>query len=72
MGWQLWTRYPALQNAVLDQEDDNHKVIPGAWRDDANLEDMNTVGGSLATQAVKQQTLFEALLHFSSMSSSMI
>ena len=31
------TRYPALQNAVLDMEDVNHKVIPGAWRDGARM-----------------------------------
>ena len=25
-------RYPGIQNAVLDQEDDQHNIIPGAWR----------------------------------------
>ena len=49
-------RYSALQNAALDQEDNNHQVIPGAWRNDANLEDINNiVGGNLATRAAKQQ-----------------
>ena len=48
-------RYPALLNAVLHQEDDNHLVIPRAWRDGVNFEDMNIVEGNLATRAEKQQ-----------------
>ena len=31
------TGYAAIQNAVLDMEDANHKVIPGAWRIDARM-----------------------------------
>ena len=26
-------RYPQLQNAAVDQEDNNHQVVPGAWRE---------------------------------------
>ena len=33
-------RYPALQNADLDREDQNHQLVPGAWRADAQLQDM--------------------------------
>ena len=58
-------RYPALQNAALDQEDDNHQLIPGAWRDQANLQDMdNVAGGNAATGAAMRQTVLEALLQF--------
>ena len=48
-------RYPALQNAVPDQEDDNHQVIPGTLIDDTSLEDMNILGGNLATRAATKQ-----------------
>ena len=47
----MW--YPALQNAALDQEY-NHRVIPGAWRDQADLADMIHVGArNPATRAAK-------------------
>ena len=36
-------QHTALQNAALDQEDDNHQLNPGAWRDQANLQDMETL-----------------------------
>ena len=49
-------RYPALQNAALDQEDENHQLIPGAWREGANLDDMNqVVGGNIDTREAKKQ-----------------
>ena len=33
-------RYPAMQNAALDQEDDDHVLIPGEWRQGRNLQDV--------------------------------
>ena len=33
-------RKPAIQNNQVDGEDAAHKLIPGAWRQDANLPDM--------------------------------
>lgn len=30
------TRYPTLQNALLDMEDDQHNIAPGLWRANAN------------------------------------
>lgn len=52
-------RYPALQNAVLDQEDENHEVIPGFWRNGANLDDMEQIrGGNYSTTVAKKQRLY--------------
>ena len=49
-------RYPTLQNAVLDQEDQNHQLVPGDWRNGAQMRDVdNVVGGNRQTRAAKQQ-----------------
>ena len=34
------TRYPAMQNADLDQEDEHGQIVRGAWRDDPVLADI--------------------------------
>ena len=53
----LLTRYPALQNDVLDQEDENHKMIPGSWRNGANLDDMEQIrDGNYSTRVAKQSS----------------
>lgn len=33
-------RYPGMQNNMLDREDEDHNLIPGAWRQGPQLEDM--------------------------------
>ena len=38
-------RYPALQNAQLDVENDTDDLIPGLWRANANMHEVNTVMG---------------------------
>ena len=38
-------RYPALQNAQLDQEDDDHNPEPGAWRQEGNMHEVQMPGG---------------------------
>ncbi|XP_041464135.1 putative nuclease HARBI1 [Lytechinus variegatus] len=38
------TRYPNLQNADLDREDEQGQIIAGAWRDQAVLEDVQAAG----------------------------
>ena len=38
-------RFPALQNAQLDQEDDDHNLEPGAWRQEANMHEVKMPGG---------------------------
>lgn len=30
-------RYPTMQNNLVDREDPNHNIIPGAWRQHHNL-----------------------------------
>ncbi len=55
--------YPALQNAVLDAEDDQLNPIPGDWRNGTQMQDvLNVVGENRATQATKQERLSEAVL----------
>ena len=49
-------RYPAQQNAYLDQEDDTHNLVPGEWRQNANMEDIDHIaGGNKDTVAGKRQ-----------------
>jgi hypothetical protein len=33
----LRMRYPGLQNNVLDNENEDHQIVPGAWRENANM-----------------------------------
>ncbi|XP_013386500.1 putative nuclease HARBI1 [Lingula anatina] len=48
-------RYPALQNAALDNEDENHNLVPGQWRQETNMHDVEqVVGPNRATRAGKQ------------------
>lgn len=52
-------RYPAFQNAALDQEDENHQLTPGAWRNDEYMQGMdNIVGGNRTTRAAKAQRIY--------------
>ena len=48
--------YPALQNAQLDIEDDEHNLIPGMWRETVNMQDIDVVRGpNRDTIAAKKQ-----------------
>ena len=52
-------RYPADQNALVDQEDAYRNIIPGTWRDGANLDDMHEARrGNFATRRSKEQLLY--------------
>ncbi len=48
----MYMQYPGLQNSLLDQEDDQHRVIPGEWQNVDNL-----VGGNIYiyTRMAKKQ-----------------
>ena len=49
-------RYPALQNAQLDVENDTHDLVPGLWRANANMHKVNTLmGPNRDTIAAKKQ-----------------
>ncbi len=49
-------RYPGHQNALLDQEDDQHHVIPREWLNGANMQDVdNLVCGNRTTIMAKKQ-----------------
>lgn len=53
------SRYPGIQNALLDREGDNHQVVPGAWRDEQVFEEVNNVRGPTSeTRRGKRQRLF--------------
>lgn len=59
-------RYPALQDAALDQEDGNHNLIPGEWRQEANMHEVeHIVGPNRDTRAGKRQREY-LRLYFSS------
>ncbi|CAG2203240.1 unnamed protein product [Mytilus edulis] len=49
-------RYPNLQNVQLDTEDDLHNLVPGLWRANANMHEVNSVvGPNRDTVAAKKQ-----------------
>ena len=51
-------RYPTLQNATLDRENEDHHIIPGAWREEGSLTDMEeVVGGNRETRQARQQRM---------------
>jgi len=49
-------RYPGLQNAMLDQEDEDHNMIPGLWRQQVDMVKIQQVRGpNRDTIAAKRQ-----------------
>lgn len=51
----LRMRYPGLQNNVVDNENEDHQIVPGAWRENANmLEVENTQGANRFSTAGKK------------------
>ena len=51
-------RYPGIHQVIADEEDDNHRVIPGLWRQGACLQDIEEVAGG------NRDSLFGVLRHF--------
>lgn len=43
--------YPNMQNLDLDQEDEDHQLVPGAWRDAAVMQEIVDEGRDLHTTA---------------------
>ncbi len=54
--------YPAQRNALLDMEDQNHNLVPGAWRDDELMASIRVQGGNFQMHAGKLQR--EYLKHY--------
>jgi hypothetical protein len=53
------THYPGLQIVALDHEADNHQLVPGAWRDEGVLQDVQAVRGpTRAAKEAKQQRVY--------------
>jgi len=49
-------RFPAAGNDIIDHENENHEVIPGAWRLNANMNEVYmAVGGNYDQLAAKRQ-----------------
>jgi len=60
------TRYPGVQNPLLDREDQDHNVIPGEWRRDRRiLADLKKIRAPNAAsrQAKKQRVLLKHYLN---------
>ncbi len=49
-------RYPGVQNNLVDREGPDMQLIPGAWRDEGVMRDIDNVqGGNVATKAQEQR-----------------
>ena len=56
-----------LHNAQLDVENDTHDLIPGLWRANANMHEVNTVTGPNRDHSSKETTrIFKIVLQQSS------
>ena len=51
---------PAEQNGNLDREDDNHNIVPGAWREGRQLVGLEAraLRGNVATREAREQRLY--------------
>lgn len=51
--------YPALQNVMLDIEDQDHNLIPGVWRKHKVLEKCQVIrGGNWGAKEAKRQRVY--------------
>ena len=58
-------RYPSIQNEMIDRpEDINTDFIPGAWRQDKNLEDTHIVPGSNTSRNKEGKKIRNLLKHW--------
>lgn len=52
-------RYPGQQNALLDREGDNHELLPGEWRQEGVMHEMDQVAGpTLVNRRAKKQRIY--------------
>lgn len=51
-------RYPAMQNPDIEHEDAEHQLVPGQWRDVANMNDMDQGLPVNPSKAAKNQRVY--------------
>ena len=51
-------RYPQANNHLVDRDDRLHNVIPGQWRDDIPLGDLEAQGGNPESRLARNQRLY--------------
>ena len=59
-------RYPALQNILLDQEDEEHGFVPGQWRQKTNMQDIQQVSGPKRDTVAGKKQIELLRLYFNS------
>ena len=59
-------RYPTLQNADLDIDDDQGGVVPGAWRDAATMREVEVAGRGPRTTAEGKRQRHYLMKYFNS------
>jgi hypothetical protein len=53
------TRNPGQQNLLLDREGDNHKLVPGEWRHEGVMQEMEQVSGATrVNKRAKKQRIY--------------
>eukprot|EP00105_Crassostrea_gigas_P007335 XP_011421541.1 PREDICTED: protein ALP1-like [Crassostrea gigas] len=59
-------RYPAIQNADMDEENANYQIIPGSWRANAAMHDVDNIMGPNrdSTAAKKQREYLKLYFNF--------
>ena len=60
-------RYPALQNAALDREDENNRIVTGAWREDGLMHEIVKIKGDIRETTTGNQQQ-EYLNHYFNLS----
>ncbi len=54
-------KYPAIQNAAMDREDDQNNVIPGEWhRGNTWEQELQRIHGNRETKAGKQPVQYHS------------
>lgn len=51
----LRTKLPTYTNSLLDRENEQHEFIPGAWRAECNLDDVDPLQGNHNRMCAKRQ-----------------
>ena len=55
-------RYPGLQNALLDREEQDHTLVPSAWREEQLFQEMDNITGPTTEIIMKLEHLHDMLV----------